>query len=200
MARKHLLVPVLLFCSLFFATRSGAQIVSTIAGSGTMGYGGEDSLATEVAVKMSCPRQLTTDTSGNFYFADKNNFVIRKISAATGRISLFAGNNTPGYSGDGSPATAAQLLAPVGVAADKLGNIYISDFGTGWDPVAGKAYIRKVDAAGVITTIAGTGTRWIFGRWRTLYSSTDTHPQWAWHWTKPAICTLPIPQTTSYAK
>ena len=70
-------------------------------------------------------------------------------SAQTGTITTVAGNGTVGFSGDGGQATAAQLTIPTGVAVDSVGNVYIAD--------AGAHRIRKVSAAGVISTVAGNG-------------------------------------------
>jgi hypothetical protein len=68
------------------------------------------------------------------------------VALGTG-ISTFAGNGTAGYSGDNGPATSAELKAPVGVALDGTDNLYIAD--------EGNSVIRKVNASGTITTIAG---------------------------------------------
>ena len=92
---------------------------------------------------------IAFDNDGNLYIADEGKSNIRKVNAA-GIISTIAGNGTYGFSGDGGPATAAQLYRPLGVAADDSGNVYIADFVN--------QRVRKVNAAGIITTIAGTGT------------------------------------------
>ncbi len=92
---------------------------------------------------------LTSDPKGNLYIADTSNGRVRVVDATTGNISTFAGNGTPGYSGDGGKASNASLNSPAGLVADKAGNIYISDYGN--------ATVRKVDTSGNITTVAGTG-------------------------------------------
>jgi len=101
------------------------------------------------------------DANGNLYIADSSNNRVRMVSAATGIISTVAGtgagSNSPlnaplggGYTGDGGPATSAELHAPSAVAVDAAGNLYIAD--------AGNNVIRKVSAAtGIITTVAGKG-------------------------------------------
>src|SRR5262249_44925499 len=99
--------------------------------------------------KLNAPRAVAVDGAGNLYIADLNNNRIRKVDAA-GIISTVAGNGTFGYSGDGGPATSAQLNSAAGVALDGAGNLYIADFRN--------QRIRKVDAAGTITTVAGNGT------------------------------------------
>jgi len=124
--------------------------INTFAGSANAGYGGDGgpaSLAT-----FNNPQALAIDASGNIYVADTFNFRIRKI-ATNGIVTTVAGKGSSGYSGDGGPATSAQLLAPTGVAVDALGNLYISDVNR----------IRMVSTSGVITTIAGNGTAGYLG-------------------------------------
>jgi trimeric autotransporter adhesin len=92
---------------------------------------------------------LFTDNSGNVFIADTANSVIREISASTGIISTVAGNGFVGFSGDGGPATGAELFYPRDVAVDGIGNIFIVD--------SGNCVIRKVTAStGIISTVAGT--------------------------------------------
>ncbi len=102
-----------------------AGIISTVAGTaGVAGYSGDGGPAT--AAKLSSPESVAVDTAGNVYVTDYGNYVVRKISK-TGTITTFAGNGTGGYSGDGGPATAAQMERPSGVAIDTAGNVYISE-------------------------------------------------------------------------
>ena len=91
---------------------------------------------------------VATDAHGNVYLGDQGNHRIRKVDPA-GIITTLAGTGTPGDTGDGGPATAATLEAPRSIAADEAGNIYIADWGTNT--------VRRVDTAGIITTVAGTG-------------------------------------------
>lgn len=95
-------------------------------------------------VMLDNPIGVAVDASGNVFIADAGYDVIAKVSG--GVISGFAGNGTRGYGGDGGPATSASFLFPAGVAADALGNVYITDFGN--------AIVRKV-SQGVIATVAG---------------------------------------------
>jgi streptogramin lyase len=82
--------------------------------------------------------------------ADRSNQRIRRVDAVTGVITTVAGNGASGFSGDGGPATAANLSGPFGVAVDAAGNVLIAD--------QNNARIRRVDAVtGVITTVAGNG-------------------------------------------
>lgn len=109
------------------------------------GDGGPLSAATFIQITRFVP-----DNAGNFYISDYSAGVVRKVNSA-GIISTIAGTaGVLGFSGDGGPATAAQLNHPYGVAFDNAGNIYIPDPGNG--------RIRKIDAAGIITTVAGKGT------------------------------------------
>jgi trimeric autotransporter adhesin len=91
---------------------------------------------------------IAVDGSGNVYFSDTDNHLVRKINAA-GVITTLAGNCTPGFSGDGGPATAAQLNQPYGVAVDSAGNVYVADYGNN--------RVRRIGTDGTITTIAGNG-------------------------------------------
>ncbi len=126
-----------------------AGVISTIAGrAGTLGSSGDGSPAP--AALLNFPIGVAVDGSGNVYICDSSNHKIRKITAATGVISTIAGNGTAGFSGDGGPATAAQINTAQNVAVDKDGNVYLSDFNNN--------RIRKVNAAdGIISTVAGTG-------------------------------------------
>jgi gliding motility-associated-like protein len=113
------------------------------------GDGGPVSLATFGSIT-----GITGDQAGNIYLADGYYNVIRKVNSA-GIITTIVGNGTTGYSGDGGPATQAQLNRPQDIAIDNAGNLYI--------PEEMNGTVRKVDNAGIITTIAGTGTVGITG-------------------------------------
>ena len=121
--------------------------LKTIAGNGKAGYSGDGGAAP--AAELNDPDGVNFDAAGNLYIADVLNNVIRKADTA-GKITTVAGNGTAGFSGDGGPATAAELHGPFGVVLDSAGNLYIQD--------TLNARIRKVDATGTITTIAGNGT------------------------------------------
>ena len=120
-----------------------SSFIYTVAGNGTAGYRGDGGPATLADLNFAA--STVEDQEGNLYIADENNNVIRRVAAGTGIITTFAGNGTPGYSGDGGPATQAQLSSPVDLAIDGAGNLYISDNGNN--------AIRKVTAAtGAIAT------------------------------------------------
>ncbi|MBB1287184.1 T9SS type A sorting domain-containing protein [Flavisolibacter sp. BT320] len=125
------------------------RVVSTVAGNGTAGFAGDGGAATTGSLRNPC--SVAVDAANNVYVADQNNNRIRKITAADGKISTFAGNGTNTYGGDGGAATAASVRVPAGVALDASGNLLIADLNN--------HRIRKVTVAtGIITTIAGNGT------------------------------------------
>jgi sugar lactone lactonase YvrE len=124
-----------------------APVITTIAGDGTIGGGGDGGPAT--SAQLSLPFQIALDSVGNLYVADALNNRIRKISV-TGIISTIAGTGTAGFSGDGGPAASAELNFPTAVTLDASGNVYISE--------GDNHRVRKVDTSGIITTVAGNGT------------------------------------------
>jgi hypothetical protein len=126
---------------------AGSGIITTIAGNGTRGFSGDGGPAT--SAELNNPYRVVSDSKGNLYFPDASNNRIRKIDT-TGIITTYAGTGTAGYSGDGGPATSAELNTPISLAIDPADNIYVSD--------NSNSRLRKIDAAtGIITTIAGNG-------------------------------------------
>jgi len=121
-------------------------IINTVAGNGITGYSHDGGPAIDAS--LGFPFGTAVDSTGNIYIADSSNNLIRKVDIL-GNITTIAGNGTAGFSGDGGPATAAQLSAPDGVAVDSAGNVYIADYNF--------SRIRKVDVNGIITTVAGSG-------------------------------------------
>ncbi len=126
---------------------SAAGIVTTVAGTGTSGYNGDNIAAT--TARLSAPARISFDAAGNLYIADSGNNRVRKVSTA-GIITTVAGSGTSGFAGDGGQATAARLKTPYDVFPAPDGTLYIAD--------KGNQRIRKVAPNGVITTIAGTGS------------------------------------------
>jgi sugar lactone lactonase YvrE len=161
-------------------------IIETVAGNGSFGSTGDGGPAIEAS--LASPRAVAVDTDGNLFIADRFNLRkvdtsgiitafpftgaffnarglaidetgnlyvsvghrVRKVDPS-GLITTVAGNGSDGFSGDGGPATSASLNAPSGLAIDAAGNLYIADK---WNH-----RIRKVDISGIITTVAGDGTR-----------------------------------------
>ena len=102
-----------------------AQIITTFAGNGIGGYTGDGGPAT--AASIGSLAWITIDAAGNTYIGDVTvNDVIRKITN-TGIISTVAGIGTAGFSGDGGPATSAQLNYPESIVVDLYGSIFFSD-------------------------------------------------------------------------
>ena len=122
-------------------------IITTVAGSGTQGFSGDGGPATNASLRY--PSGVATDASGNLYIADTSDARIRKVDIG-GIITTVAGNGTSSYSGDGGSATNASLSSPSDLALDQSGNLYIADWGNN--------RLRKVDANGIITTVAGNGS------------------------------------------
>ena len=124
-------------------------IITTYAGTGTAGSSGDGGAAT--SAQLFFPSDVAVDVSGNVYICDTNNYKIRLVTQSTGIITTYAGTETAGFSGDGKPATGAQLgYYPIGVAVDASGNVYIAD--------NTNDRIRLViKSTGIITTYAGTG-------------------------------------------
>ncbi len=122
---------------------SAQYTISTVAGSGGQSFVGAGGPGTGAA--LISPVSVAGDSSGNVFLSDNYfNQVFRVLPDGT--ISVYAGNGTPGFSGDNGLATAAQLSAPGSLAVDTAGNLYIND--------TGNACIRKVTTSGVISTIA----------------------------------------------
>lgn len=125
---------------------NSAGVISTVAGIGTVGFNGDNIPAT--SAELNNPQEIAVDGSGNIYISDALNNRVRLVRAS-GIITTFAGNGTPGYSGDGGAATDAKISRPYGIAIDKNGDILFTEWGN--------SIVRKVSTSGVIATVAGTG-------------------------------------------
>jgi len=145
-------VGVSAICLTLLASSGFAQspTISTIAGNGGQGYSGDGGPAT--AARLLFPGAVAVDGSGNLFIADSGGYRVRKVTPA-GIITTVAGTGISGFSGDGGPATAAQLAGPFRVAVDGSGNLFIADLDANFN-----GRIRKVTAAGIISTVAGNGT------------------------------------------
>ena len=125
---------------------SWAQTITTFAGNGQAGFGGDGGPATQAMINRV--DALAVDGAGNVYMADEKNNRVRMVDK-NGVITTFAGSGTAGFGGDGGQAAQAQLNAPTGVCTDTAGNVYINDISN--------FRVRKVSPGGVITTVAGNG-------------------------------------------
>ncbi len=146
---------------------TAAGAISTLAGNGAVGSGGDGAAAT--SAQLNAPQGVAVDSSGNVYISDTGNARVRKVSSA-GAISTVAGNGNAGNAGDGSAATGAQLNLPVGLAVDSAGNLFIADYGNN--------RVRKVAASsGTISTVAGNGVQGYGGDGHAATSAALNGPQ-----------------------
>lgn len=123
-------------------------VITTVAGDGTAGLSGDGGLATDA--ELAAPGGIAVDTSGDLYISDMFRSVIRRVDSTTGVITTIAGTGSPGYSGDGGPASDASLSWPYQLALDPQGDLFVAD--------SANQRIRRIDhATDVITTIAGNG-------------------------------------------
>lgn len=139
--------------NLFIADRANKRIrkidtngiITTVAGTNAIGFAGDGGPAS--VAKLQLPMGVSVDGFGNLIIADTGNNRIRKVDI-NGVITTIAGNNSSGYFGDGVSALATALNQPSHAIPDAFGNLYIADMGN--------SRIRKVDASGIISTVAGT--------------------------------------------
>ncbi len=136
---KHVLLKV---------TAAGA--LTTVAGTGTQGFDGDQGAAT--AALLDSPTGVALDGSGNIYFSDSHNHRIRRIDAVSGVITTFAGTGIAGSSPDGTAAAAAAIDLPTALALDSAGDLFFADV---------RAHvIRRIDhVSGRMTTVAGNGVQ-----------------------------------------
>ncbi len=129
-------------------TRDG--IISTVAGTGKKGYSGDGGPATQA--ELYEPYEVRFDKSGNMFFVERLNHVVRRVDYKSRTISTVAGTGKAGFSGDGSLAIKATLNQPHSIQLDSKGDLYICDILN--------HRIRKVDMkTGIISTFAGTGEK-----------------------------------------
>jgi sugar lactone lactonase YvrE len=145
-------------------------MVTRIAGNGRAGYSGDGGPATRAQLQLLnlqfahpgfapwavwvVPPGIVVDNGGNVYVADNGNYRVRRISP-DGIIATVAGNGTPGFSGDGGPATGAELSPVFGLAVDIAGALLIAD--------SAANRIRRVTPEGKIATVIGTGDCALYG-------------------------------------
>ena len=129
-----------------------AGIITTIAGNGVYGYSGDGFAAT--AAQIWDATDIVIDTAGNIYFTEYGDGILRKVDTS-GVISTFACTGTASFSGDGGPATAATSDYAVSLTLDPYGNMYFSEWNGGTTP---DNRVRKINTAGIISTVTGSGT------------------------------------------
>lgn len=145
--KRALLIGLLAAAILPINASAGSNVINTIAGT-TNGFSGDTGAAS--LAQLDRPADVAPTPDGGYLIADQDNFRVRRVSK-TGTITTAAGNGTSGFSGDGGPATAAQLSNSVsGLSAFPDGSFLIADLANG--------RVRKVSAGGTITTVAGNGT------------------------------------------
>jgi sugar lactone lactonase YvrE len=127
-------------------TSSG--IISTFVGTGGLGFNGDGLPADRTTLHQ--PTGLAFDRHGNLLIADRLNHRLRRVDASSGLVSTLAGNGSPGFAGDGGPASVALLDLPTDIASDNLGNLFVIDFNN--------HRLRRISPAGIISTLAGDGT------------------------------------------
>ncbi len=123
-------------------------VTTAVAGNGNYGFGGDGGPAT--AAMLACPLGVAIGAGGNLLIVDSDNQRVRRVDAVTGIITTVAGTGVEGFAGDNGPAVGAQLLYPSDLEVDAAGSFYFID--------SEGLRIRKVDAAGIITTVAGNGS------------------------------------------
>lgn len=124
-------------------------VISTIAGTGITGYNGDNGLATNATLHQPC--QISLNSRGDIFISDNINNAIRRVDHETRIITTIAGTGTEGHSGDGGPATSANLRKPYGISVDYNDNLFIAEF---WNGV-----VRRIDdKTGIIITVAGFDT------------------------------------------
>jgi len=120
--------------------------ITTVAGNGIWGFSGDGGLATQA--QFYYPTAIALGSDGSLYIADELNNRVRRVGS-DGIITTVAGSGIGGFSGDGGPATQAQLFTPTGVAIGSDGSLYIADYSNN--------RVRRVGTDGIITTVAGNG-------------------------------------------
>ena len=145
---------------------SPAGTITTVAGTGASGFSGDGGPATEA--ELFTPETVSPTADGGFLIAEFDGQRIRKVSPS-GTITTVAGDGTQGFSGDGGPATAAQLNDPFAVAATADGGFLIAD--------GGNFRVRRVSPGGTITTVAGDGTPALSGDGGPATAASLTEPE-----------------------
>ena len=141
-------------------------VITTFAGGPVPGFAGDGGPAT--AALLEDPKGVVAAPSGDVYIADSGNERLRRVDRS-GTITTVAGSGATGFAGDGGPATAAQFDAPRAVALDGAGNLYVAD--------DNNDRVRRIDPAGIITTVAGSGTEGFAGDGGPAVAAQLNHPR-----------------------
>lgn len=146
---------ILLALLVFEAQESdlASPTITSAVGTGQAGDSGDGGSASEA--RLNGPFDVTFDRDGHLYLSDTFNHRIKRVDAGSGTITKVVGNGRKGFTGDGGPATEATLDEPYGLCLDRPGNLYFAD--------RLNRRVRKVDASGIITTIAGNGAEMTSG-------------------------------------
>ena len=145
--------------------RISAGQIATVAGDGVQGFAGDGGAAT--SAELNEPSGVAVSADGRIFIADTNNQRIRVVGT-NGTISTLAGTGVAGVSGDGGPASAAQLSRPMGLAVDAANDLFIAD--------ENNHRLRRIAADGTITTIAGSGLQGAAADGAVAISSAQNQP------------------------
>jgi sugar lactone lactonase YvrE len=126
----------------------GSRHVFVIAGTGDKGHAGDGGPARQAV--LNAPHEVRFDRAGNMFIAERDAHVVRHVNMKSGTISTVAGTGVRGFSGDGGPATSAQLAQPHSIALDRNDNLYICD-------ILNNRIRLRDPATSLISTFAGTG-------------------------------------------
>ena len=141
-------------------------VITTVAGGPAPGFAGDGGPAT--AALLEDPKGVALAPSGDLYIADSGNERIRRVDRS-GTISTVAGSGQTGFGGDGGPALAASFDGPRAVAFDPAGNLYVAD--------DNNDRVRRIDPAGIITTVAGSATEGFAGDGGPAVAAQLNHPR-----------------------
>jgi sugar lactone lactonase YvrE len=147
-----------------------AGTITTVAGTGTAGYGGDGGPA--IQAELNAPQGVAVDSAENLYISDSVNNVIRRVDRS-GTITTVAGTGSPHFGGDGGPAAQALLKDPETLSMDSADHLYVVD--------AGNNRVRRIDpASGTITTVAGDGNPRFGGDGGPAASASLNQPKGVW--------------------
>lgn len=151
-------VRLILLCSLFFVLPFGDRViadeVTTVAGTGKDEYTGDDGPGTKAGI--GGPFGVVVGPDDALYICETTNHVVRRLDRKTGRVTTVAGTGKKGYAGDGGPAVKALLNEPYEIRFDGDGHMFFVEMRN--------QLVRRVDAkTGIISTVAGTGTKGFSG-------------------------------------